>query len=363
MSIDSLQPSSAPASYTRAKPKTTLLQAAGFFGALAAAALSQGGCATESNHAEEGEGEAEGNGGVPESDSGAVARTDSGEGEGEGCPRTDAGMPRTDGGVPPATDSGTEPETDSGRPEQDSGPAPDSGSTPDEGLPEQDSGPKLDSGPAPEPDNDGDQIPDSEELRGCRDIPNDRSDDMDGDGWCDQVDNAPNVFNPGQEDSDDDKVGDVADNCTDAFNADQTDTDGDGAGDACDCDPADATIYPETLLKHAPEDPPCDEVDQDCDGVDGDGRDCECTNGETRETGNDEGECQTGEETCVFGEWVGTQSASGPILESCNGLDDDCDGLTDELFPVNEACTDPDTGDAGTYQCTPDGNTVECSVQ
>ena len=58
--------------------------------------------------------------------------------------------------------------------------------------------------------------------------------DTDSDGVPDQLDNCPNVANPGQEDADGDGIGDVCDNCPFAYNPDQLDSDGDGVPDACD---------------------------------------------------------------------------------------------------------------------------------
>jgi|GEM_PF-5237505 len=60
--------------------------------------------------------------------------------------------------------------------------------------------------------------------------------DSDGDTIPDDVDNCPDVANPGQEDSDEGGPGDVCDNCPTSANPDQTDSDGDGLGDACDDD-------------------------------------------------------------------------------------------------------------------------------
>ena len=58
--------------------------------------------------------------------------------------------------------------------------------------------------------------------------------DDDGDGVFNEVDNCPDVPNPGQEDSDGDGLGDACDNCPLDFNPAQLDQDGNGIGDACD---------------------------------------------------------------------------------------------------------------------------------
>ena len=73
-------------------------------------------------------------------------------------------------------------------------------------------------------------------------------------------------------------------------------------------------------------------LDEDCDGaID---EDCGCTPGETSACGiSDRGECRFGTRACAdggtFGECLG---AIEPSAESCNGLDDDCDGETDEAL-------------------------------
>lgn len=74
--------------------------------------------------------------------------------------------------------------------------------------------------------------------------------------------------------------------------------------------------------------------DEDCDGVVDNG--CSCApNGSSRSCGTDTGRCTVGTETCTAGMW-GACSGTGPIAETCNGADDDCDGRIDE--GVRNAC-------------------------
>ncbi len=75
----------------------------------------------------------------------------------------------------------------------------------------------------------------------------------------------------------------------------------------------------------------CDGVDNDCDGAVDPG--CDCAAGDTRACGEteSEGECNPGTQTCgTDGTWGGCEGSVSPGTEMCDGLDNDCDGDTDE---------------------------------
>jgi len=98
--------------------------------------------------------------------------------------------------------------------------------------------------------------------------------------------------------------------------------------------------------------------DENCDGeVD---EDCDCAVGTTRPCGTDTGECSMGTQTCtaagVFGD---CEDAVGPAPETCNGLDDNCDGVEDDGNPGGGAVCGTDTGEcvAGVLMCV-DGDVV-----
>ncbi|GMV42292.1 MAG: hypothetical protein AMXMBFR64_40080 [Myxococcales bacterium] len=103
----------------------------------------------------------------------------------------------------------------------------------------------------------------------------------------------------------------------------------------------------------------CNGKDDNCDGVTDEGW------GQVGGTcdGDDEDTCANGTYECANDGMGLICVGDVPKAEKCNGLDDDCDGFTDEDFAMlAKPCDgpDPDTCAAGLFACTADGSDVAC---
>jgi hypothetical protein len=106
----------------------------------------------------------------------------------------------------------------------------------------------------------------------------------------------------------------------------------------------------------------CDGADNDCDGSIDDALDSPVGD----PCGDDIGACSTGITACDNGAL--TCTGTGPQVETCNGVDDDCDGEIDNGIPVGGECTPgyeaasfPGSRSSGTCQegrleCDPEGS-------
>jgi hypothetical protein len=100
------------------------------------------------------------------------------------------------------------------------------------------------------------------------------------------------------------------------------------------CDPT--GHFAACLGEQGPEPEACDGVDNDCDGVPDD------------DIAGEGAPCERGVGACLVGGSVQCDPVAGalvcdavepaPEVETCNAMDDDCDGAADENFPLGEAC-------------------------
>ncbi len=119
---------------------------------------------------------------------------------------------------------------------------------------------------------------------------------------------------------------------------DPNDKDDDGYPTEVDCDDFNHEVHPEAQEY-------CDGFDNNCDGTTDE--DCPpCVEGETQECGTELGQCIKGIQTCVDGNWD-ICSGTGPSPEDCDGKDNDCDGATDESCPCQDGDQYPCSVDEG----------------
>ena len=100
----------------------------------------------------------------------------------------------------------------------------------------------------------------------------------------------------------------------------------------------------------------CNGLDDDCDGEADDGN----PGGDQRCDTGQRGVCADGRTACRDGA-VACDRLGAPGVELCNGLDDDCDGSADEGLPIGQPCeTDlPGVCVDGRYVC--DGGALDCA--
>jgi hypothetical protein len=131
-----------------------------------------------------------------------------------------------------------------------------------------------------------------------------------------------------------------------------------------------AGVWGVTQAEVLPQPEACNGLDDDCNGLTDDGLaavSCypDATPGCDPATRVCVGVCRTGTKACVAGQWGACQGAVSPTPEQCNGLDDDCDGQTDnpppgtELPGVGVACQTLG-GCPGTTICDPNARAVVC---
>jgi hypothetical protein len=181
--------------------------------------------------------------------------------------------------------------------------------------------------------------------------------DLDGDGKfgdddCDESDPMSYAGAP-------EKCGDGIDQDCDGTDLDcagVADDDNDGYANGVDCNPVNPAIYP-----GAPE--LCNNKDDDCDGITDEGN----PGTKPGACGSSDGECQHGKEVCVhvgFKALVLCVPKVGPQPELCNGKDDNCNGKTDEYFyKLGKKCDGPDADQCenGIWQCAADFKQEVCN--
>ncbi len=212
-------------------------------------------------------------------------------------------------------------------------------------------------------DADGDAVPDD-----CDDCPNDPDDDIDGDGACGDVDPCP-FDNPDDSDgdsvcdsedvcagddlldTDSDGYPDDCDNCPTVPQGQQLDGDADGYGTLCDCNDQDAAINPDAEETCDGIDENCDElIDNDAiDGVvfyqdaDGDGEGTSAATSTACDGAAPPGYVSNARDCDDSNPGISTAA-----IEICDGLDNNCNGSSDDGITCEDTTEDPAAGDGTT---------------
>ncbi len=76
----------------------------------------------------------------------------------------------------------------------------------------------------------------------------------------------------------------------------------------------------------------------------------QCVNGAVQPCGSNMGACKVGSRTCANSVWTACDGGVKPSAEACDGVDNDCNGVTDD--GITETCTAASCN--GARQCVPD---------
>ena len=92
----------------------------------------------------------------------------------------------------------------------------------------------------------------------------------------------------------------------------------------------------------------CDNQDNDCDGkIDGFGQPCYTGQPGTR----GKGECKDGTKTCTAGSWGSCKGQTLPVVETCDGKDNDCNGIGDDVACYPSSADGCKKQSDGSYKC------------